>query len=61
MEILREAEYVAPHGLWLTCGLASIRIKPTDEGVSISVYKLGQEDQDSVVETWAHNSELEVE
>lgn len=57
--VLEDGDYDAPHGCWLTIRNASIRIIPTDEGISVTIYRLGNEMADSVAETWATYAELE--
>lgn len=56
--ILPDGDYVADNGVWLSCQGAAIRIVPGAEGISISVYRDGEEMEDSVVETWVTFQEL---
>ncbi len=44
---------------WLTVNNVSVLVARHDEGVAISCYKLGHEDQDAFVETWALYSEVD--
>jgi len=57
--VLADGDYVANDGLWLSCQGASIRIVPGSEGISISVYREGEEMEESIVETWVTFGELE--
>jgi len=51
----------AKEGFWLTVGKASLHIKDGDEGISLTVYRLDHEDEESRAELWVLNSELENE
>lgn len=53
-----EDDYEAREGLWLGIKGFSIRVKPTDEGVSVTIYKRGDEMSDSIAETYAYDSEV---
>jgi hypothetical protein len=50
--VLPDGDYVANDGLWLTCQKASIRIVPDAQGISISVYREGEEMENAVSEQW---------
>ena len=52
---------LAKEGFWLTVGKASVHIKDGDDGVSVSLYGLHHEMDDSLAEVWATHSELESE
>lgn len=56
---LEDGDYEAPNGCWLTIGKASVRAVPRDEGVSVTIYRLGDEMSESLGETWVTNAELE--
>ena len=45
---------------WLAVANAfSIRVRSTDEGVSVSIYKTGEECSDSIAETYAFFTETQ--
>lgn len=44
-------------GFWINVGNASVYIRETDTGVSVSLYALGKS-EDSIGETYASNDEL---
>lgn len=50
---------ISKEGFWLTVGKASIHVKSSEEGVSVSIYALGSENDDSISEAWATHSELQ--
>jgi hypothetical protein len=45
--------------IWVTVKNFSVSILKTDEGVSVDIYPLGKEDEDSVACTYAFDSEVE--
>lgn len=51
-------EALAKEGFWLTVGKASVHIKDGDDGVSVSVYRLHGEMDDSLSEAWVTHGEL---
>ncbi len=49
-----------PHqSTWITVGNLSVNVKHGDEGVSISVYALGKEMEESIAESWVTFGEAE--
>ena len=46
---------------WVTVENLSVYISAGDEGVSVSLYPLGKEDEQSITETWALYNEGEEE
>lgn len=54
-------DQLAGEGFWLTVGKASIHIKDGDDGVSVSIYRLHSEMDDSLAEAWVTHGELEPE
>jgi hypothetical protein len=46
---------------WVTVENLSVYIRAGDEGVSVSLYPLGKEDEQSITETWALYHEGEEE
>jgi len=57
-----EPEYLSPEtdyaiqnddSVWITVGDKSVHVKHGDEGVSVTIYPLGAEEEDSIAETWA--------
>lgn len=39
--------------VWITVGDKSVHVKHGDDGVSVTIYPLGEEEEDSIAETWA--------
>ena len=60
---LGEEECILPPGqsTWITVGNLSVNVKHGDEGVSISVYALGKEMEESIAESWVTFGEAEEE
>jgi hypothetical protein len=57
---LIDADYILAHGAaWLEVDSFAIRIRRTDEGVSVAIYKNGDEINDSIAETHAYFTELD--
>lgn len=56
---LFEGDYELVDGVaWFTCGLFSIRIHRTDEGVVVDMYPEGREDDGAVAACYAYDHEL---
>jgi hypothetical protein len=62
-ELEAGADYVLNEGesAWVTVGNASVHIQHGSEGVGATFYRAGDEDEDSVTETWATWAEFEKE
>ena len=58
---LGEEDCILPPGkwVWITVGNISVNVKHGDEGVSISVYPLGKEMEESIAESWVTFGEAE--
>ena len=41
------------NAVWITVGTISVHLKKGEEGVSVTLYPLGHEAEDSITETWA--------
>lgn len=48
-------------GIWITVAHCSVNIKHGDDGVSVTLYPVGQEDRDSLSEAWATHDECKPE
>ncbi len=46
---------------WITVGNASVYLKHDADGVSVTLYPLHREDEDSITETWATWGEFDVD
>ena len=44
---------------WVTVGNISVYLRSGDDGVSVTLYPLGKEDEESIAETWATYGEAE--
>ena len=49
--------FLADDAAWFTVEDFSIRIKGTDGGVAVNIYKLGHEDDDPIASTYALDME----
>ncbi len=49
---------LAEESVWITVGNASVQVTKADEGVSVYVYPIDREDEQSVAEAWAAWDEL---
>lgn len=56
-ELIDGDYYLADGAAWFTVGDRSVRIRETEAGVFVGIYKLGAEDEDAVAETFAHNED----
>lgn len=53
-----DADYALESGaVWITVGNISVHVKKGDEGVSVTLYPLGREDDESLTEAWATYAE----
>jgi hypothetical protein len=52
---------IGKEGFWLSVGKASIYIKDRDDNISIAVYPIDHESEESVLETCVLHSELETD
>lgn len=46
---------------WVTINNLSVYLRAGDDGVSVSIYPAGKEEENSITETWACYSEAEGE
>jgi len=59
---IKDGDYLLTEGsAWFTVKNFSIRIHSTDEGVVADIYKLGEEDCNTIASTYAFDDETEEE
>jgi len=46
-------------GFWITVGVGSIYVRKTDEGISVDIYPVNQEDKEAIASCYVFDHELE--